>query len=67
MLDRMGIKIDLQANLDRAIDLGSLLPTPARAAGRRAIISGSYQPRRHAATTSCTSRPATTARPCRCW
>ncbi|WP_229260954.1 extracellular catalytic domain type 1 short-chain-length polyhydroxyalkanoate depolymerase [Duganella levis] len=31
MLNRMGIKIDLQANLDRAIDVGSLLhPAPAQ-------------------------------------
>jgi poly(hydroxyalkanoate) depolymerase family esterase len=44
MLNRMGINIDLQANLDRAIDVGSLLnpassqPLPAGAQ----FISGSY-------------------------
>ncbi|SHM87880.1 esterase, PHB depolymerase family [Duganella sacchari] len=44
MLDRMGIKIDLQANLDRAIDVGSLLhPTPAQPLPEGAqFISGSY-------------------------
>jgi poly(hydroxyalkanoate) depolymerase family esterase len=44
MLNRMGIKIDLQANLDRAIDLGSVLhPAPAHALPEGAqFVTGSY-------------------------
>lgn len=44
ILNRMGIAIDLQANLDRAIDLGSLLhPAPATPPAEGAqFIAGSY-------------------------
>jgi len=44
MLNRMGINIDLQANLERAIDVGSLLhPAPARPLPDGAqFVSGSY-------------------------
>jgi poly(hydroxyalkanoate) depolymerase family esterase len=42
MLNRMGIKIDLQANIDRAIDVGSVLhPAAALPEGAR-FIRGSY-------------------------
>ncbi len=44
MLNRMGIKIDIQANIGRAIDVGSLLhPSPAAPLPEGAqFISGSY-------------------------
>jgi poly(hydroxyalkanoate) depolymerase family esterase len=44
MLNRMGIKIDIQANIDRAIDVGSVLhPAPAAPLPEGArFISGSY-------------------------
>jgi poly(hydroxyalkanoate) depolymerase family esterase len=44
MLSRMGINIDLQANLERAIDVGSLLhPAPAKPLPEGAqFVSGSY-------------------------
>ena len=44
MLNRMGIKIDIQANIDRAIDMGSLQhPAPAVELPEGAkFISGSY-------------------------
>lgn len=44
MLNRMGIKLDLQANLDRAIDIGSVLnPTPTHPLPEGAqFVTGSY-------------------------
>ncbi|OFA05806.1 esterase PHB depolymerase [Duganella sp. HH101] len=44
MLNRMGIKVDLQANLDRAIDVGAFMhPTPEVALPEGAkFIKGSY-------------------------
>ena len=44
MLNRMGIKIDIQANIDRAIDMGSLQhPSPSAPLPEGAkFISGSY-------------------------
>jgi hypothetical protein len=68
ILNRMGIKLDMQANLEHAIDLGSLLhPAPAPPPKARNSSAAAIPTTPARATTSCTSRPATTARPCRCW